>query len=103
MPSPAEKGLRRRAACPFYGFHWPEQSDHLVETGGSECGLDLDHHGPCRMEADGLQVDFGRCPLAERYSTLLNAARKYISFKPSEFSPQEFDLERWSDYVKKRT
>lgn len=103
MPSPAEKECRRRVACPFYGFHWPEKSDRLVDTSGSECGLDFDHHEPCRMEADGLQADFGRCPLGDRFSTLLNTARKYIYFKPAEFSPREFDFEHWSDYVKKRT
>ncbi len=67
--------------CPFYGHRWPERSPTLHIIGGNECGLDLDGHGPCRMESQGRNVDYFACPVALDRHPLLSAARNVIQFK----------------------
>ena len=62
------------ARCPFYGCRWPERSRQLQKIGGNECALDLDHHGPCYMEAEGRNIDFFCCAVADRMHNVLRAS-----------------------------
>jgi len=69
--------------CPFYGFRWPERKSDLFEVGGSECGLDIDRNGACRMELEGSAVDFRRCEVAAAATLYLELGSGRIGFYPS--------------------
>jgi hypothetical protein len=88
--------------CPFYGFHWPERGTSLQWSGGSECGLDLDHHGPCQMEQQHDEVDFQRCPRRLTSKNLLDAGKLHIRFYSPELPPDGLPLETWSALVRDR-
>ncbi len=66
--------------------------------GGNECGLDIDHNGPCRMETAGLQVDFWRCDVANSARVYLDAGANLIRFYPSG-APEGVGLELWTEKV----
>ena len=74
--------------CPFYGRRWPERSPLLRVVGGNECGLDLDLHAPCAMEAAQRNVDYFSCPVALGRESLLSAARHVIRFETPSGQPQ---------------
>jgi hypothetical protein len=93
------KRSQRRPRCPFYGFHWPEQGSNLIDTGGSECGLDLDGHGSCQMIAESGRIDFFECPLPLQTRNLLDAGRRYIRFYPAELARTEVGFEIWRDLI----
>ena len=62
--------------CPFYGYHFSERAGLLLDNGGNQCGLITDGYSPCRMEIDGLRVDWNVCPLnnrenSERFNRML--------------------------------
>lgn len=87
-----------RARCPFYGFRWPDRKTQLVETGGNECGLDLDVNGACRMEESGRTVNFDFCEQAWRAEAVIAAASRLICFIPAgETRPIPF--QEWRDEV----
>src|SRR5574340_106783 len=88
-----------RPRCPFFGFHWPERSSDLIDTGTNECGLDLDCHGPCKMAAAHGKVDFFLCDLPARTRYLLEVASRYISFHPAELSRTGVDFEAWRKFT----
>lgn len=77
--------------CPFYGFHWPQNSSKLRHTGGNECGLDLDKHGPCRMELDGLAPDYFACPVVQRERHALQAGKHVITFVMPDGKSERLD------------
>jgi hypothetical protein len=66
--------------CPFYGFRWPDKTTDLVQIGGNECGLDLDHNGPCKMEQQGRTVNFDYCEVALQWKPVLETFRNEIRF-----------------------
>jgi hypothetical protein len=84
-----------RPKCPFYGFHWPEKSRSLSDSGGNECALDFERSGPCVMEAEGKQPDFDACTVPGSIRPLLEAAGKTIVFYPAELGPEGIRLEDW--------
>jgi hypothetical protein len=86
----------RRARCPFYGFHWPEKTYSLTDSGGNECGLDFEGCGPCAMEAKGLAPDFDICPVVTRVRPLLEAGKKKIIFHPAEIAPSGVSMDEWT-------
>src|ERR1700756_1177094 len=84
-----------RPACPFYGFHWPEGKNHLVEVGGNRCGLGLDKNGPCMVEIKGLVVDYYQCPLVQRYKTYLKLMSRDVYFDIAGTPPRSVPFEEW--------
>ncbi|HWB83333.1 MAG TPA: hypothetical protein VG675_04280 [Bryobacteraceae bacterium] len=88
-----------RQRCPFHGFHWPESGSDLIDSGGDECGLDLDHHGACRMETEHQAADFDRCEVARQARNFLQAGRRHIRFFPAELLPESVLFEAWRDRV----
>ena len=79
--------------CPFHGFHWPDRSETLRHVGGDECGLDLDDHGPCVLERDGLPIEYRACPVVESRGNFLGAAKHLIKFELS--TGQRASLADW--------
>jgi hypothetical protein len=54
--------------CPFYGRAiYPQVMLPLrfllIDSQGNQCALVTDAHSPCRMEIDGLPVEWRECPL----------------------------------------
>jgi len=92
-----------RPRCPFYGFHWPEKSRSLRDTGANECALDFDGNGPCSMEAQGRAPDFDLCPLVAAIRPLLEAAKSNVVLFPAELGPEGVRLEAWTRQVMQRT
>lgn len=90
MPAPTN-----RPRCPFYGFHWPEKSHCLSDSGGNECALDFEANGPCIMEAQAKEPDFDGCPVPVPIRALLEASKKTIILFPAEASPDGVRLEEW--------
>src|ERR1051326_7514907 len=88
----------RSRKCPFFGFRWPDRTSDLYQIGGSECGLDLDNNGPCRMELEGCEIDFDHCPTADAARWFLAAAEDRIRFYPSG-TEQGIPLDDWTDRV----
>jgi len=88
-----------RPRCPFYGFHWPEKSHCLSDTGGNECALDFDRNQPCIMEAQGKAPDLDACPVPVRIRPLLEASKKTIILYPTELGPEGIALENWTRNV----
>ena len=88
-----------RPRCPFYGFHWPENSRSLQDTESKECGLDFDKNGPCSMEAQGRAPDYDCCPVAERLRNVLEACKKNVIFYPAEALRQGVSMEEWKKQV----
>lgn len=84
--------------CPFYGFRWPERSANLVQVGGSECGLDLEGNGSCKMEALGFETNFHRCEIAAGLRVFLLLAAHRTRFFP-DGDTQGIPFEEWSDLV----
>jgi hypothetical protein len=72
------------ARCPFYGCRWPDRSPQLDAVGGNECGLDVDEHGPCHMEAEGRLADFFACPVVQRMDVMLTASEGIVRFPEEE-------------------
>ena len=99
MPDSTHSSQRR---CPFYGFHWPDRGANLWWSGGAECGLDLDRHGPCRMEREHGEVDYCRCPLRVTSQNLLDAGKHHIRFYAPELPPDGLPLEIWSEVARNR-
>jgi hypothetical protein len=89
----------KRPRCPFYGFHWPENSHVLNDSGGSECGLDTEACGPCAMEAKGQEPDYEFCPVADRLRPLLESCQKNVVFCPAETAPETVSMEEWKKRV----
>jgi hypothetical protein len=79
--------------CPFYGYRWPERSSTLRQTGGNECGLDIDGNTPCRMETSALRVNYFVCPVAQRFWPVLDPSKHLIRFERGEGAPQS--LAEW--------
>src|SRR5215467_6551966 len=78
--------------CPFYGFHWPNDANQLLyATDDSQCGLDVNEHGPCAMEAEGHTADFDQCPLVRSRSPFLEAFRAKLHFKQSDETVVSFN------------
>lgn len=92
-----EECSQPRPRCPFFGFHWPEKGSNLVDTGTNECGLDLECHGPCKMQGGNGQIDFYRCDLPVRARNFLAAGRHYIRFYPAELPGTGIEYEPWRD------
>jgi hypothetical protein len=88
-----------RPRCPFYGFHWPEKSHTLTDSGGAECGLDFERCGPCSMEERGQTPDYEACPVAERLRPILEACKKNVTFCPAETAPAGLSMEEWKKRV----
>ncbi len=95
-------GLKSRPRCPFYGFHWPAKGSSLIEAGTPECGLDLYHHGPCKMELEQMTVDFDRCHVRKDRQYLLDAGKRYIRFHADELPSDGVPLEKWHDVVMRK-
>jgi hypothetical protein len=91
--------MGRRPRCPFYGFRWPARSSNLLEVGTAECALDLDGHGPCRMETEQRLVDFERCARRSEWKNLIDAGKKYIRFHGAELPGAGVPLELWQHEV----
>ena len=91
-----------RRRCPFYGFHWPAQGSNLIERESSECGLDLDRHGPCQMEMEQMPVDFDRCSLRLEWKNLIEAGKRYIRFHGAGLPRDGVSLEKWQDLIMRR-
>ncbi|SRR5260370_135519 len=96
-PAPGTGDLMgpNRPRCPFYGFHWPGSTDTLTDAGGTECGLDIDHHGSCVMEQEGRTVDYHACPFARKRQGLLNLFNRSIRFRPGVNEPDGVSFEVW--------
>jgi hypothetical protein len=90
MPAPSN-----RPRCPFYGFHWPEKSHRLTDSGGNECALDFEKGGPCMMEAQGKEPDLDTCPVPSPIRPLLESSKKTILFFPAELEPEGISLDEW--------
>lgn len=90
---------RPRPRCPFYGFRWPARGSNLIETGGAECGLDLDGHGLCRMESDNQPVDFESCARKSEWKNLIEAGKHHIRFYGAELPCNGVPLEQWQQAV----
>jgi hypothetical protein len=88
-----------RPRCPFYGFHWPENSHALNDTKGAECGLDFEKNRPCLMEEQGRPPDYDCCPVVERLRTVLEACKKNIKFHPAEGPEQGVPMDEWKKRV----
>jgi hypothetical protein len=97
MPAPTN-----RPRCPFYGFHWPEKSRSLRDTGCNECALDFERNGPCIMEAEGKEPDFDGCPVPGPIRPLLESSRRTIQIYPAEIAPEGISLEEWTRKVMAR-
>ncbi|MBZ5578978.1 MAG: hypothetical protein LAP40_20650 [Acidobacteriia bacterium] len=91
-----------RPRCPFYSFHWPSRGSNLFYSGGGECGLDLSHHGPCRMALERRPVDFDRCDLGRGLAHMLEAGRHHIRFHSPGLPSDGMPLEAWRDQVMRR-
>jgi hypothetical protein len=100
MPEPP-----RRPRCPFYGFHWPENSHSVYDSGHPECGLDFEQNRNCMMEANGLAPDYDACTEPDRLRSILESCRKDITFYPSELLGRGLSFEDWKRQVmvRKRT
>jgi hypothetical protein len=98
MPDPTDSYHK----CPFYGFHWPERGTSLLWSGAAECGLDLEHHGMCRMEREHTEVDFHQCPVRLNSQNLLEAGKHHIRFYSAELPPEGLPFAIWSDIVLSR-
>ena len=83
----------------FYGFHWPDGASKLHDSGGDECGLDLDNAKSCSMENAGQVADFAKCGVAAELVTMLEPAAKYIVFYPAELLPNGILFQPWRDRV----
>lgn len=94
MPEP-----QRRPLCPFYGFRWPNHTSRLFRAEGSECGLDLDRHGPCQMELRQNRIDFDSCEVRSSHQHLLHAGRHHIRFHAPELPSNGLTLDDWKDRV----
>jgi hypothetical protein len=92
-----------RPRCPFYGFHWPEKSRALTDSGGNECALDFELNSPCMMEAQGRSPDLDVCPVPVPIRPLLEAAKRDVTFYPAEFGPEGVRLEDWTRHVMVRS
>jgi hypothetical protein len=84
--------------CPFYGFRWPDRQSKLVQIGGNECGLDIEGNGPCKMEAEGREVNFCLCEVADAARMYLELGGHRIRFCSAD-SSEEIALEEWTDQV----
>jgi hypothetical protein len=56
--------------CPFYGHTLYRNNSLIVsppflllDSRGNQCGLVTDAFAPCRMETNGLPVEWRECPL----------------------------------------
>lgn len=85
--------------CPFYGFHWPAGSSHLVRGQHDECGLDLTQHGCCQMKRQRQDVDFDLCKVRFQFQNLLEAGKHYIRFFAPELPDDGVPLTRQADQV----
>jgi hypothetical protein len=88
--------------CPFYGFHWPEDSCELIASKDSECGLDVNSHAPCGMEVQGMPPDFGACPLVRRTKPFLDNFIDHIRFRGPAEGSQPLSFEEWLPLSMKR-
>lgn len=70
-----------------------------MDTGTDECGLDLDHHGPCKMAAGRREPDFALCDLPARHRCLLEAGKRHIRFHPSGLPPSGIGFEAWREAI----
>jgi hypothetical protein len=59
---------------------WPDRKTDLAETGGSECALDFEHRGLCRMEREGRDINFDCCPVALHSLTFIEAEAERLRF-----------------------
>jgi hypothetical protein len=66
---------------PVLGYHWPDLTPVLRHVGGNECGLDLEHHGPCAMELERRDVNYFACPLVVGMRHRLNPVEPLIRFE----------------------
>jgi hypothetical protein len=56
--------------CPFYGRALFAQMIQpfrfvLLDSQGNQCAIITDSHAPCRMEIEGLPIDWKECPLVQ--------------------------------------
>jgi hypothetical protein len=86
-----------RPRCPFYGFRWTPTVNPPVhyEIGGSECGLDVEVHKPCRMHAGRETVNYDACALGLQWKPLL---ANQLSFRPQGRHDRP-SLEEWTAEV----
>lgn len=47
--------------CPFYGCH--DAMGLLIDSGGNQCALISESYSPCKMELEGLPVNWKTCPV----------------------------------------
>lgn len=92
----------KRPRCPFYGFHWPEKSHALSDTGANECALDFERNGTCAMEAQGKAPDYDVCPVPGPIRPLLDAAGGRVILYPAELKPVGIHMEAWTRRVMAR-
>ncbi len=90
-----------RERCPFYGFHWPEKTRALHDTGADECALDFQHNGPCAMEQEGKQPDYEVCPRVRPIRVLLESAAHHVTIYPGEI-PAGVSMAEWTRRVTAR-
>lgn len=86
--------------CPFYGFRWPDHSTTLRYVGGNECGLDIDRHSPCGMEAEGRNVNYFACPVVRAKWSFLQVGKRLINLD-SGYSRSE-SLAEWEQKSKEK-
>ena len=81
--------------CPFYGQHFSERMRLFVGHEGNQCGLITSSYSPCKMEVEGLQVDWNKCPLnnmenSERFNSALEHATEIQKDSPTSVSFKSF-------------
>ena len=91
-----------RKRCPFYGFHWPEKTRALHDSGGNECALDFQANGPCTMETNGKEPEYDSCPLIRPIRALLESAGRHVTFYPAEI-PDGISMAEWTRRATART
>jgi len=91
-----------RPRCPFYGFHWPENTRSLTDSGDNQCGLDFERHGGCIMEAEGRAPDYETCRVPAPIRPLLEASKKIVVLYPAECRPEGVRLDEWTQQVMAR-
>jgi hypothetical protein len=87
-----------RPFCPFYGFSWPEKTNHLLDKGDNCCGLDLDGRDICALERAHLPINYRACHVYLRFENVAKIAAGHITLHPREF-PEGITLREWIKHL----
>jgi hypothetical protein len=92
-----EAAAQKIPACPFYGLHYSQMGEILIDSQGNQCALKFGAFSPCQMETSGQWPFWLACPMSLDPSYKKNVAaiqkcQVYKGDSPVSFADWQEDL-----------